>query len=673
MMKEIREKINSIDDQILKLLADRRQLSIEIIKLKNQEKSSIRDKDREKQLLTRLIEAGREYGLDNHFITKVFYEIINDSILIQNQFVLGSNDPDDKSGVIKISIQGIEGSFSYLAAQQFFSSSGKSIHYYKLNNFDEVVESVVDATADYAVLPIENTTSGSINDVYDALMSGNLHIVGEEIFQVKHCLLALDTIPLNSIKKIFTHYQAARQCSKFLKSIPNAEVKIFSDTARSVEYIKNKGDKSFAAIASKEASDIFNTTVLREDIANQQGNFTRFIVCSREPIIVDERIPAKTSLILATSQKPGSLVEVLSVFKEFNFNMTKLESRPIIGNPWEEMFYLDFQGNIQDQKVKSLLDEVGKHTRYLKVLGCYPMKEADNTKIESIPVRNGESIKKNIPEQKVIDKKPQKRVAYKLASREYKEEDTVITVKDVKIGGGNFIVIAGPCSVESYEQIMQCAREVKENFAQVLRGGCFKPRTSPYAFQGLGFEALNYLKTAGNDFDLPIITEVISIDQVEKVAAQSDILQIGARNMQNFSLLSEVGKSFRPVLLKRGLMASIEEFLNAAEYILARGNRQVILCERGIRTFETATRNTLDLSAIPVLKELTHLPIIVDPSHAIGQRDKVIPLAKAAKAVGADGIMVEIHPEPEKALSDGEQSMRFDQFRQMTYELQKMN
>lgn len=230
-----------------------------------------------------------------------------------------------------------------------------------------------------------------------------------------------------------------------------------------------------------------------------------------------------------------------------------------------------------------------------------------------------------------------------------------------------------PCSVESYEQIMQCAREVKENFAQVLRGGCFKPRTSPYAFQGLGFEALNYLKTAGNDFDLPIITEVISIDQVEKVAAQSDILQIGARNMQNFSLLSEVGKSFRPVLLKRGLMASIEEFLNAAEYILARGNRQVILCERGIRTFETATRNTLDLSAIPVLKELTHLPIIVDPSHAIGQRDKVIPLAKAAKAVGADGIMVEIHPEPEKALSDGEQSMRFDQFRQMTYELQKMN
>ena len=220
---------------------------------------------------------------------------------------------------------------------------------------------------------------------------------------------------------------------------------------------------------------------------------------------------------------------------------------------------------------------------------------------------------------------------------------------------------------------MDCAKEVKDNFAHILRGGCFKPRTSPYAFQGLGFEALDYLRSAGDDYDLPIITEVLSVEQVEKVAEKSDILQIGARNMQNFSLLSEVGKSFRPVMLKRGLMASIDELLNAAEYILARGNRQVILCERGIRTFETATRNTLDLSAIPILKELTHLPVIVDPSHAVGKRDKVLPMAKAAKAVGADGIMVEIHPDPEKALSDGEQSLRFDQFRLMTQELEKMN
>ena len=233
-------------------------------------------------------------------------------------------------------------------------------------------------------------------------------------------------------------------------------------------------------------------------------------------------------------------------------------------------------------------------------------------------------------------------------------------------------MIAGPCSVESKEQILNCAREAKEDYAQILRGGCFKPRTSPYSFQGLGYEGLQFLKDAGNAYELPIITEVMTIEQVSRVAEHSDILQIGARNMQNFSLLSEVGKSLRPVLLKRGMMSSLDELLNAAEYILARGNRQVILCERGIRTFETATRNTLDLSAIPFLKEMTHLPIIVDPSHAVGQRDKVTPLAKAAKAVGAHGIMVEIHPVPDEALSDGQQSLSFPQFKSMMMELEKL-
>ena len=344
-----------------------------------------------------------------------------------------------------------------------------------------------------------------------------------------------------------------------------------------------------------------------------------------------------------------------------------------MGNPWEEMFYLDFQGNIQTQKVKELLDEVGKHTRYLKILGCYPSKDFEKTKVEHLlPIV--EPIEEKSDDVKITtEKKSVSKVSYKLASREYKHDDTVISVQDVKIGGGNFTIIAGPCSVESFEQINQCAREVKENFAHILRGGCFKPRTSPYAFQGLGYDALDFLKSAGTTFDLPVITEVLSIDQIDKVAEKADILQIGARNMQNFSLLSAVGKSFRPVMLKRGLMASIEELLNAAEYILARGNRQVILCERGIRTFETATRNTLDLSAVPILKELSHLPIIVDPSHAIGQRDKVLPLAKAAKAVGADGLMIEIHPNPDKALSDGAQSLRFDQFRNLVSELDKMN
>ncbi len=261
---------------------------------------------------------------------------------------------------------------------------------------------------------------------------------------------------------------------------------------------------------------------------------------------------------------------------------------------------------------------------------------------------------------------------FKLAAREMKPEGTIVEVRGEKIGNGNFFVIAGPCSVESYDQVMEIAHFVKEHGARALRGGAFKPRTSPYSFQGLGVKGLEYLKEAGERYNLPVVTEVMNTELVPLVAEYADILQIGARNMQNFALLKAVGKTHKPVLLKRGLMAKIEEFLLAAEYILAEGNPNVILCERGIRTFETYTRNTLDLSAVPLIKQLSHLPIIVDPSHATGKRELVPPLARASLAVGADGIMVEVHMNPEEALSDGRQTLDFHQFAEMMEDLKEI-
>jgi 3-deoxy-7-phosphoheptulonate synthase len=258
---------------------------------------------------------------------------------------------------------------------------------------------------------------------------------------------------------------------------------------------------------------------------------------------------------------------------------------------------------------------------------------------------------------------------YKLASRESKEGYTVIQVGDVKIGGPEFVVMAGPCSIESEEQLMESAYIVKKGGAHILRGGAFKPRTSPYSFQGLEEEGLKLLKKARGKTGLPVVTEVMNTADVELVEEYADIIQIGARNVQNFPLLKKVGLARKPVLLKRGMMTTIEELLMSAEYILSAGNHQVILCERGIRTFETATRNTLDISAVPVLKELTHLPVIVDPSHAAGHWRYVIPLAKATRAVGADGLMVEVHPEPDKALSDGIQSLKPEKFYQLMEEL----
>jgi 3-deoxy-7-phosphoheptulonate synthase len=259
---------------------------------------------------------------------------------------------------------------------------------------------------------------------------------------------------------------------------------------------------------------------------------------------------------------------------------------------------------------------------------------------------------------------------YRLVSREFKVEDTIIDVNGVKIGGKGIVVIAGPCSVEGREKLLEVARKVKEAGAHMLRGGAFKPRPSgPYSFQGLGEEGLKYLAEAREETGLPVVTEVMDTRDVELVARYADVLQIGSRNMTNYSLLKEVGECDKPVLLKRGLMSTVTEFLTAAEYIVSRKNKDVILCERGIRTFEDLTRHTLDINAVPLVKSLSHLPIIVDPSHGTGKSALVPPIAKAAIAAGADGIMVEVHQNPEEALSDGPQSLKPEQFKAMMEEL----
>ncbi|MGD0338443.1 MAG: 3-deoxy-7-phosphoheptulonate synthase [Bacteroidota bacterium] len=258
---------------------------------------------------------------------------------------------------------------------------------------------------------------------------------------------------------------------------------------------------------------------------------------------------------------------------------------------------------------------------------------------------------------------------FKLASRSFKREDSAYKIKDITIGGPEVVVMAGPCAIESEEQIFTIAKHVAQQGARVLRGGAFKPRTSPYAFQGLGEDGLRLMRQAADKNGLLVITEVMDRSQIRLVEKYADILQIGARNMQNFTFLKALGKASKPVMLKRGLSATIEEWLMSAEYILSGGNHQVILCERGIRTFETATRNTMDISAIPVIHKKSHLPIIADPSHGTGLRDKVIPMARAAVAAGADGLIIEVHHDPTHAKSDGPQSLEPDQFTQLMKEI----
>jgi 3-deoxy-7-phosphoheptulonate synthase len=285
-------------------------------------------------------------------------------------------------------------------------------------------------------------------------------------------------------------------------------------------------------------------------------------------------------------------------------------------------------------------------------------KRVDSTRIEGLPGVQ-EVIHVSAP--------------YKLVSREWRKAETVITLENgSKIGGRSICLMAGPCAVESETQLMRAAEIVRSTGITVLRGGAFKPRTSPYAFQGLGEKGLEILAKAKRTFGLAVVTEAIDIESANMIAEHADIVQIGARNMQNFSLLKHCGKLQKPILLKRGMSATIKEFLLAAEYIVSEGNERVILCERGIRSFDDSTRNVLDVAAVPVIKQLSHLPTIADPSHGTGRRDKVAPMARAAIAAGADGLIIEMHPEPEKALSDGMQSLYPDQFKEMVHDVERV-
>ena len=669
-LNKIRDGLDKVDAEIIRLLGERRRLSGDMIRSKDASKSPLRDQKREEEMLARRIQLGRTTGLDAHYVTRVFHEVIEDSVRLQQDYLLKKGD--DRRGPVRVAFQGIEGAYSSLAARQFFAADADRLELVGLPTFKEVIAAVEDGAAAYAMLPVENTTTGSINEVLDLLYHTRLSVVGEEKFRVDHCLIACEDAPVGKIRRILSHPKALEQCSHFLSELSNCQAVPFTDTAMAVQKIRDDRDPAQGAIASDEAARMFNLVVVKRGIANQPENMTRFLLAAAEPRPVDERIPAKTSLVMATTHTSGGLAEALLVFKEEDINLTDLVKRPILGTPWEVFWYADFEGNIAEPRVQAALTELTKHTRFLKVLGSYPVKDMPRTAPAPSAVAASAGVVESAaaapsPPQK--PPQPASKKGYRLASREHKPEDTVIQAKGVRIGGTGFVVIAGPCSVESREQILASARQVKECGGQVLRGGCFKPRTSPYSFQGLGWPGLDLLIEAGREFSLPVITEVLSPSDVERVAEKADVLQIGARNMQNFSLLTEVGRVNRPVMLKRGLMSSIDELLHAAEYILAKGNQQVILCERGIRTFETATRNTLDISAVPVLREATHLPILVDPSHAAGERHLVPPLAKAAKAAGAHGIMVEIHPDPEKALSDGPQALRFPDFAKLMAEL----
>ena len=666
-LQSLRNRLDELDQRVVQALAERQRLVAEVAAVKSDPSLPLHDVQRERDLLGRISALAEAEGLDGYFVQSVYRRILEHSVRFQaaRQGTAEGNDAP-----LLIAYQGVEASYSHAAARTHFAASPREVRYFGYTSFGAALDAVMRDDAELAFLPVENSVVGSITETYDLLSRADLHLVGEEIFRVEHCLLALEQVPLGLIRRIGSHPQALAQCSTFLEALQDCRVEMEEDTARAAMLVAESGDLSRGAIASEEAATRYGLQVLKRSVANQKEVYTRFVVIARKPKTADPRLPHKTSLLLTTTHAQGALARCLDALAQQGVNLTKLESRPSPERPWQYLFYMDFEGGLHEEHVAKALQELTAHAEAVRVLGSYPRSApGPASQVQYVAPATSSTAARTNGAAKPVEP-PKENKAYRLASRAHRAQDTVVEIGRVRIGGEEpFALIAGPCSVESREQITLCARALHEAGGGLLRGGCFKPRTSPYDFQGLGFDGLTLMREAADAYGLAVVTEVLHPGDVDAVAREADALQIGARNMQNFALLKAVGKMRLPVVLKRGLMASVDEWLAAAEYIMGEGNARVILCERGIRTFETATRNTLDLSAVPVLRERTHLPIIVDPSHAAGRREWVAPLARGARAVGAHGVMLEFHPDPEQALSDGRQSLDLEQFAALAAEM----
>ncbi len=660
-MKKIdaaRQNLDRLDSQLLDILAKRIEIVREIGEIKANQGLQVLDVQRERALLTSILEKAEKRHLSQHFVAQIFRQMIRYGRNTQESILTPLTH---ESPVVQY--QGTRGAFSWLAARKYFSVRHTDFRMAGSHTYQEAIDAVSSGTSAYAVLPLENSLAGSFHEVIDLVAKSPCSIVGEEIIPIDLCLVALPGAQVSDLEVIYSHPVVLQQCARFLGTLDGVQTTAHEDTAAAAAKVQADGLKSQGAIASRHAAELCDLAILKEDISGVGSDITRFAIIAAQPISVDNHLPAKTSIVVNLPNEAGVLASIVNAFGQRGINMGKLESRPSADGSSLTRFYIELDGNAENPVLKEAVDSVRQIARSLRVLGCY----VDRARLESEsddllgravdPDPDPSAVELHVLPGKTPARKPgPKKPTFKFDSQPSGER-SIVQVGQAAFGDGNFHVIAGPCAVENPTQLDLAARDARDAGAVVLRGGVFKPRTSPYSFQGLGWEGLRLLREAGDKYDLPIVTEVMATEQVGRVAELADMLQIGARNMQNFDLLREVGRTDRPILLKRGLMASIDELLMAAEYIMSQGNFQVVLCERGIRTFETATRSTLDLSAVPVLQERTHLPICVDPSHAAGRKALVAPLARGARAVGADSIMVEIHPDPANALCDGPQAL----------------
>jgi len=374
-IEEIRKTIDQLDDTIVKALGERQNIVRKVISGKLDRSADIRDPKREEELLEKIRARAPEYGLDPFFLEQLFREIIQHSVRFQTHALIDHQNEKDAAHTIRVSYQGTDGAFSHQAAMRHFEQRYSNVDCIGYTRFEEAANAVLSGEADVAILPIENTTAGSINDTYDLLNDKELFVTGEEVLHINHCLMAPKNVEISNIRRILSHPQAIAQCSKFLTSLPRCHVESYFDTAMAARKVRDEDDLSQAAIASSYAAEIYGLTILKRDLANQTENYTRFLIVGPEPIHCDPQLNTKTSLIFATIDEKGALLDCLNLLGDNGINMTKLESRPRIGHPWQSLFYLDIEGNRDDSRVDDALEKLRKKAQYLKILGSYPVRE----------------------------------------------------------------------------------------------------------------------------------------------------------------------------------------------------------------------------------------------------------------------------------------------------------
>lgn len=381
VLGKLRNDINEIDSELLILLAKRRRISNLVGENKIKMQKPVRDPAREQELLLKLVNYGKSLGLDTHYISQIYHVIIEDSVLNQQALLQHHLNENSQTDSAKVAFLGGQGSYSHLACTKYFSRRYSTIHEIGCSSFKDIIQHVELGDADYAVLPIENTSSGSINEVYDLLQHTSLSIIGELTHPVEHCLVALEEVEVEEIEVIYTHHQPHAQCSKFLEKLKNVTIEHVDSTSAAFAKVKDSNSTKVAAIGSAEGGKVYGLVSIKEGLANQEQNYSRFIVVGRERVQVSPQLPAKTTFIMTTDQKAGALVDALLVLKQHGINMTKLESRPINGNPWQEMFYIDVQANLAEQQLKDAIEQLKTMSPMLKVLGCYPCEDVIPVKV----------------------------------------------------------------------------------------------------------------------------------------------------------------------------------------------------------------------------------------------------------------------------------------------------